>query len=151
MYIEYLLFIFVAWLSHVILQQLGVFGQTVEQFKEWWCHCVLCTNERFYYLLLILVMHVINILNPSSLKHCVLPRADFPMFSICLSQNLFFCDHSCLYVHYSNLPVASPEQDFQSHHRNAVSKFIPCPRSVISNVQTPNLRNLSKNTPSKSL
>jgi hypothetical protein len=29
--------------------------------------------------------------------------------------------------------------------------IIPCPRSVISNVQTPNLRNLSKNTPSKSL
>jgi hypothetical protein len=29
--------------------------------------------------------------------------------------------------------------------------FIPCPRSVISNVQTPNLRNLNKNIPSKSL
>jgi hypothetical protein len=35
--------------------------------------------------------------------------------------------------------------------KNPVSTFIPCPRLVISNVQTPNLRNLSKNIPSKSL
>jgi hypothetical protein len=35
--------------------------------------------------------------------------------------------------------------------RNKIWYFIPSLRSVISNVQTPNLQNLSKNTPSKSL